>query len=138
LFALNVRSAFDKCAKKFRVYKVETISDSYMVASGVLDSYMVSSGVPDSYMVASGVPRRIGHDHAAEIALMALDMMAASSAFSLPGHTGEPLPLRIGANSGRSARLCLSRQAYSMKNNAVGKLKEYEKIGPSVRCGEDE
>ena len=75
------RSAFDKCAKKFRVYKVETISDSYMVASGV--------------------PNRIGSDHAAEIALMALSMLAASSAFSLPGRTGEPLPLRIGANSGR-------------------------------------
>jgi len=59
--------------------------------------------IGDSYVVASGIPTRIGPDHAAEMALMALEMMNVSTAFSLPGHEGVPLPLRIGINCGEHA-----------------------------------
>ena len=62
-----------------KVYKVETIGDGYVVASGL--------------------PERIGDNHASEIAAMALHMMALSVNYTLPG-SDTPLPLRIGINSG--------------------------------------
>ncbi len=61
------------------VYKVETIGDAYVVASGL--------------------PERIGDRHASEIAAMALKMMALSVNYTLPG-SDIALPLRIGINSG--------------------------------------
>ena len=81
-----VSSAFDECIRKFRVYKVETIGDSYVVASGL--------------------PLRIGDRHSHEMADMALHMLVISKRFSLPGHSSERLPLRIGINCGQYALLC--------------------------------
>ena len=72
-------SAFDECIEKYDVYKVETIGDSYLVASGL--------------------PQRNDGRHAAEICSMALDMVEVAREYSLPGSTG-PLPIRIGINTG--------------------------------------
>jgi len=76
-------SAFDEGIKNFSVYKVETIGDSYVVTSGL--------------------PHRIGDRHAPEMAGMALHLLAVSERFSLPGHSSERLPLRIGINCGERA-----------------------------------
>ena len=62
--------------------------------------------IGDSYVVASGIPTRIGLDHAAEAALMALEMLNVSAKFSLPGREGFPLPLRIGINCGEFILHC--------------------------------
>jgi len=75
-----VSSAFDEGIKNFSVYKVETIGDSYVVTSGL--------------------PLRIGDQHAQEMAGMALHLLSVSERFSLPGHSLERLPLRIGINCG--------------------------------------
>ena len=72
-------SAFDECVESHNVYKVETIGDGYVVASGL--------------------PERIGDQHAPEIAAMALHMMALSVNYTLPD-SEIALPLRIGINSG--------------------------------------
>jgi len=102
---LFVLSAFDECIRKFRVYKVETIGDSYVVTSGL--------------------PQRIGNQHAQEMANMALDLLATSTRFSLPGHSSERLPLRIGINCGKRAfyvskqitsTTCLNRGDYIFSN----------------------
>jgi len=82
-----VSSAFDEGIKKFRVYKVETIGDSYVVTSGL--------------------PQRIGDQHAQEMAGMALHLLSISKRFSLPGHSSECLPLRIGINCGKYKHLLL-------------------------------
>ena len=55
---------FDARIDRYDVYKVETINDSYMVASGL--------------------PVRNGNKHAAEIATMALDLLSGSSFFVVP------------------------------------------------------
>lgn len=55
---------FDARIDRYDVYKVETINDSYMVASGV--------------------PIRNGDKHAVEIATMALDLLSGSSSFVIP------------------------------------------------------
>ena len=77
--SVNHFSAFDECVESYKVYKVETIGDGYVVASGL--------------------PERIGDRHSYEIAAMALNMMALSVNYTLPG-SDIPLPLRIGVNAG--------------------------------------
>ena len=82
---MSVSSAFDESIKKFSVYKVETIGDSYVVTSGL--------------------PLRIGDEHAPEMAGMALHLLSVSTRFSLPGHSSERLPLRIGISCGKREHL---------------------------------
>jgi len=71
---------FDARIDRYDVYKVETINDSYMVASGL--------------------PVKNGNKHAAEIATMALDLLAGSSIFVVPHRPTEKLQLRIGIHTG--------------------------------------
>merc|ERR1712172_259568 len=71
---------FDARIDRYDVYKVETINDSYMVASGL--------------------PVKNGNKHAAEIATMALDLLAGSSIFVVPHRPLEKLLLRIGIHTG--------------------------------------
>ena len=55
-------------------------------------------------MVASGVPlavgKKLGDTHAAQIATMALDILAKSATFVIPNKPKEKLLLRIGIHTG--------------------------------------
>ncbi|NMF84568.1 adenylate/guanylate cyclase domain-containing protein [Nodosilinea sp. P-1105] len=73
----QIFSKFDELAALYRLEKIKTIGDAYMVAAGV------------------PVPRP---DHAKAIAQMALDMQATIGEFWRPD--GQPFQLRIGINSG--------------------------------------
>ena len=48
-----------------------------------MDKFQVET-INDSYMVASGLPVRNEHKHALEIASMALDLLDESSKFAIP------------------------------------------------------
>ena len=63
------------------------------------DGYKVET-INDSYMVASGLPVKNGNKHAAEIATMALDLLAGSSFFVVPHKPQDKLQLRIGIHTG--------------------------------------
>ena len=69
---------FDARIDRYDVYKVETINDSYMVASGL--------------------PVKNGNKHAAEIATMALDLLAGSSFFVVPHRPQDKLQLRLASS----------------------------------------
>ena len=56
--------------------------------------------INDSYMVASGLPVKNGNKHAAEIATMALDLLSGSSFFVVPHRPQDKLQLRIGIHTG--------------------------------------
>ncbi len=71
---------FDDIAHQFDVYKVATIGDAYMVASGV--------------------PIRNGDTHAAEICNMAVTVRDAIQHFPIPHLPQEQLRMRIGIHSG--------------------------------------
>ncbi|KAM3185652.1 hypothetical protein ACTXT7_005949 [Hymenolepis weldensis] len=73
-------SEFDQIIDRYDVYKVETIGDAYMVASGV--------------------PRRNGQRHAISITDMALDLVEVSHSFVIPHMPNEPLKIRVGIHSG--------------------------------------
>ncbi|XP_052061804.1 atrial natriuretic peptide receptor 2-like [Mytilus californianus] len=76
----DLYSFFDECIDKYDVYKVETIGDSYMVASGV--------------------PTPNGGNHAPEIALMALRIRQEVNGYTIPHMSGRTLQIRIGLHSG--------------------------------------
>ena len=57
--------------------------------------------IGDAYMVVSGLPIRNGHQHAGEIASMALHMRKAIYGFKIRHRPNEQLKLRIGMHSGK-------------------------------------
>ncbi|XP_014664156.1 PREDICTED: guanylate cyclase 2G-like [Priapulus caudatus] len=51
-------------------------------------------------MVASGLPKKNGHQHAAEICSMALNLLHTIKSFNMPHREGELLKVRMGVHSG--------------------------------------
>ncbi|KAG2433319.1 hypothetical protein HXX76_008385 [Chlamydomonas incerta] len=106
-FLNNLFSRFDGLVDIYKVYKVETIGDCYMVAGGLVahddDGYksVISEGEDPL--------------HAVRVMEFAKAMLRASREVQLP-HSGEPLEIRIGLHSGsvvsgvvgeRMPRFCL-------------------------------
>ncbi|XP_031627256.1 uncharacterized protein LOC116343374 [Contarinia nasturtii] len=79
-FLNSIYKVFDERIECYDVYKVETIGDSYMVASGL--------------------PVKNGNKHVSEIATMALDLLDAATYFRIPRRTNEFLQIRCGAHTG--------------------------------------
>jgi len=71
----------DRLMQRYDVYKVETISSTYMCVSGI--------------------PIRNGQRHVTEIARMSLDIIAAAQQFRIASMPEVRLSLRIGAHTGR-------------------------------------
>ncbi|XP_050743277.1 uncharacterized protein LOC108029905 [Drosophila biarmipes] len=79
-FLNSIYRVFDERIECYDVYKVETIGDSYMVASGL--------------------PVKNGNKHISEIATMALDLLDASSLFRIPRAGDEFVQIRCGVHTG--------------------------------------
>ncbi|GAV08405.1 hypothetical protein RvY_18098 [Ramazzottius varieornatus] len=71
---------FDQIIAGFDAYKVETVGDCYVIASGL--------------------PNRNGQKHASEMGRLALTLREAAKSFKIRHRPGTPIELRIGLNSG--------------------------------------
>lgn len=61
--------------------------------------------IGDAYMVVSGLPIRNGHQHAVEVAEMALHLLQSVQQFKIQHRPDEKLKLRIGIHSGEYRRV---------------------------------
>jgi guanylate cyclase len=105
-------SHFDTLAERYRLEKIKTIGDCYMVAAGV------------------PTPR---DDHARALALMALDMVEAMRTSDSVGHFG--LELRVGINSGPVVAGVIGRKRflYDLWGDAVNTASRMESHGTPGR-----
>jgi len=79
MFLCGFRSVFDASIDRYKVYKVETIGDAYMVASGLPTVY---------------------DRHAQEMSLLALELLDSVKQHTIPHIPEQKLQLRIGLHSG--------------------------------------
>ncbi|XP_067888872.1 retinal guanylyl cyclase 2 [Heterodontus francisci] len=81
---------------------IDLLNDLYTLFDAVLgnhDVYKVET-IGDAYMVASGLPKRNGNKHAAEIANMSLDILSSVGTFKMRHMPDVPIKIRIGIHSG--------------------------------------
>ncbi|XP_041055269.1 retinal guanylyl cyclase 2 [Carcharodon carcharias] len=81
---------------------IDLLNDLYTLFDAVLgnhDVYKVET-IGDAYMVASGLPKRNGNKHAAEIANMSLDILSSVGTFKMRHMPDVPIKIRIGMHSG--------------------------------------
>ena len=114
-FLNSIYKLFDARLECYDVYKVETIGDSYMVASGL--------------------PVRNGDKHVSEIATMALDLLAASSVFQVPKRPGERLQIRSGAHTGPVVAGIVGSKMprYCLFGDTVNTASRMESTGEALR-----
>ncbi|CAK6961716.1 guanylyl cyclase C [Scomber scombrus] len=111
----DIYKGFDSIVDHHDVYKVETIGDAYMVASGL--------------------PRRNGNRHAVDICRMALDILAFIGTFQLRHLPGIPVWIRIGVHSGPCAAgvVGIKMPRYCLFGDTVNTASRMESTGHPLR-----
>ncbi|XP_063160822.1 retinal guanylyl cyclase 2-like [Candoia aspera] len=116
---------------------VDLLNDLYTLFDAIIghhDVYKVET-IGDAYMVASGLPKRNGHRHAAEIANMSLDILSSVGAFKVKHIPGLPIKIRMGLHSGPCAAgvVGLTMPRYCLFGDTVNTASRIESTGLPYR-----
>ncbi|XP_068122781.1 retinal guanylyl cyclase 2-like isoform X2 [Hyperolius riggenbachi] len=116
---------------------VDLLNDLYSLFDAVLgnhDVYKVET-IGDAYMVASGLPKRNGNKHAAEIANMSLDILYSVGTFQMRHMPDVPVRIRIGLHSGPCVAgvVGLTMPRYCLFGDTVNTASRMESTGLPYR-----
>ncbi|KAK3583864.1 hypothetical protein CHS0354_022913, partial [Potamilus streckersoni] len=81
---------------------VDLLNSMHNILDGLIhnhDAYKIET-IGDAYLVASGLPNRNEDKHAPEIALLSLDMLSATREIKVSHMPEKPVQCRIGINTG--------------------------------------
>uniref|UniRef100_A0AAR2INH6 Guanylate cyclase n=1 Tax=Pygocentrus nattereri TaxID=42514 RepID=A0AAR2INH6_PYGNA len=116
---------------------VDLLNDLYTLFDAVLcnhDVYKVET-IGDAYMVASGLPKRNGNKHAAEIANMSLNILSSVGSFQMRHMPEVPVRIRIGIHSGSCVAgvVGLTMPRYCLFGDTVNTASRMESTGLPYR-----
>ncbi|XP_029302359.1 retinal guanylyl cyclase 2 [Cottoperca gobio] len=116
---------------------VDLLNDLYSLFDAVLsnhDVYKVET-IGDAYMVASGLPKRNGNKHAAEIANMSLNILSSVGSFQMRHMPDVPVRIRIGIHSGPCVAgvVGLTMPRYCLFGDTVNTASRMESTGLPYR-----
>ncbi|XP_036404361.1 retinal guanylyl cyclase 2 [Megalops cyprinoides] len=116
---------------------VDLLNDLYTLFDAIIgnhDVYKVET-IGDAYMVASGLPVPNGNRHAAEIANMALDILSAVGTFKMRHMPDVPVRIRIGLHSGPCVAgvVGLTMPRYCLFGDTVNTASRMEATGMPYR-----
>nr|DBA21003.1 TPA: hypothetical protein GDO54_017729 [Pyxicephalus adspersus] len=116
---------------------VDLLNDLYTLFDAVIgnhDVYKVET-IGDAYMVASGLPKRNGNRHAAEIANMSLDILSSVGSFKMRHMPDVPVRIRIGLHSGPvvAGVVGLTMPRYCLFGDTVNTASRMESTGLPYR-----
>uniref|UniRef100_A0A8C8LV62 Guanylate cyclase n=1 Tax=Oncorhynchus tshawytscha TaxID=74940 RepID=A0A8C8LV62_ONCTS len=116
---------------------VDMLNDIYKGFDCILDHHDVYKveTIGDAYMVASGLPQRNGNRHAVDISRMALDILAFMGTFQLRHLPGLPVWIRIGMHSGPCAAgvVGIKMPRYCLFGDTVNTASSMESTGHPLR-----
>ncbi|XP_054850517.1 retinal guanylyl cyclase 1 [Eublepharis macularius] len=116
---------------------VDLLNDLYTLFDAIIgshDVYKVET-IGDAYMVASGLPKRNANRHAAEIANMSLDILSAVGTFRMRHMPDMPVRIRIGLHSGPCVAgvVGLTMPRYCLFGDTVNTASRMESTGLPYR-----
>ncbi|KAF7473451.1 Hypothetical predicted protein [Marmota monax] len=116
---------------------VDLLNDLYTLFDAIIgshDVYKVET-IGDAYMVASGLPQRNGQRHAAEISNMSLDILSAVGSFRMRHMPDVPVRIRIGLHSGPCVAgvVGLTMPRYCLFGDTVNTASRMESTGLPYR-----